>query len=304
MWTDRGTGPWPATNEEQVVHAWLVERLGHAWERGEARAIARICLDAVTGSSRMDRLAHGYAFRESELDRLAVVAQRIRRGEPVQYVLGRTLFDSMELVCDPRALIPRPETEELVRAVAERLEQQRDAAGAGWSPRILDVGTGSGCVALALARRFPNASGVGQDVSEEALGLARENGFLHGLDIEWVLRDFLQAGPPPGAFDVVVSNPPYIPHQEREDMDRHVVDHEPELALFVPDDQPLLFYRALVEAATGEMLRPGGWLAMECHAEGAHRVAGLAVPEFWSEVICLQDLQGKNRIVMMQKVQE
>lgn len=303
MWTERGTGPWPPTNEEQVVHSWLVDRLGSAWERREARAIARVCLDAVTGASRLDRLARGYAFRESELDRLAVFAQRIRRGEPVQYVIGQTSFDGMELVCDPRALIPRPETEELVRALAERLERVQISAGAGWSPRILDVGTGSGCVALALARRFPTARVVGQDVSEEALGLARENGFLHGLEIDWMQRDFLQSGPPPGPFDVVVSNPPYIPVREREEMDRHVVDHEPELALFVPDDRPLLFYEALVTAAAGEMLRPGGWLAMECHVDGAQSVAGWAEPEVWSEVRCLQDMQGKDRILLMRKAE-
>ena len=171
----------------------------------------------------------------------------------------------------------------------------------GWSPRILDVGTGSGCVALSLARRFPTAHVVGQDVSGEALDLARENAFLHGLDIDWVQRDFLREGPSAGIFDVVVSNPPYIPWLERKEMERHVIDYEPELALFVPDDRPLLFYQALVEAASGDLLRPGGLLAMECHVDGARSVAALADTEIWADAVCLQDMQGRDRMVLLRK---
>lgn len=295
----RGTGPWPPTNEEQVVHAWLVERLGPQWERREARQIARLCLDAVSGTTRGERLVQGYAFRESELDVLAVQAHRIRRGEPTQYVLGSTEFDGLVLACDHRALIPRPETEELVVLVSNWL-QQRAGAGAE-SCRILDVGTGSGCLALALAHRFPQAQVTGLDVSEDALDLARENGLVQGLHVNWLHRDFLHSWADLGGFDVVVSNPPYIPQQERMALDTHVIHHEPSLALFVPDDRPLMHYEALTHAAEHGLLHPGGLLAVECHTDYVAEVAALGTEDAWRRVEPHEDLQGRPRFVLRER---
>lgn len=295
----RGAGPWPPTNEEQVVHAWMVERLGPQWDRREARQIARLCLDAVSGTTRGERLVQGYAFRESELDVLAIQAQRIRRGEPTQYVLGNTAFDGLMLVCDHRALIPRPETEELVVRVSDWLQERGEESAEGF--RILDVGTGSGCLALALARRFPQAQVTGLDVSEDALDLARENGLVQGLDVDWLHRDFLRSWADLGAFDVVISNPPYIPQRERLALASHVIHHEPALALFVPDERPLLHYEALTHAAEHGLLHPGGLLAMECHTDFVADVAALGTPESWRLVNILEDLQRRPRFVLRER---
>jgi release factor glutamine methyltransferase len=286
---ERHTGPWPARNDERSVTQWL-----EAWIGGEeATGVVRLLLRHVTGKDRGLRLM-GHAYSESELNRLADCARACSEGKPVQHVLGQTLFHGLELKTDDRALIPRPETEELAAWVLTWMRTHRVA-------RVCDAGTGTGCLALALKAGCPGADVVALDASSTALELARENGKRLGLQVSWHCLRFEElselSNPP---FDAVVSNPPYIPDAERSEMDAVVVEHDPHEALFVPDETPLVHYRTLVDQCTsGDALRPGGLLAFEVHEAFADEVAGLLVG--WHHVEIHHDLQAKPRMVTAQR---
>lgn len=256
------------------------------------RRTAEWIVEEVTGA---DRAA---LYRDAPVDASAVarvheLTARRAAGEPVQYVLGHADFYGLRLAVSPAVLIPRPETEELVeRALAS-------VAGVE-APVVLDVGTGSGAIALALKHARPDAVVVAVDVSPEALAVARANADALGLDVAFVAADALQPsfadGVPP-AFDLVVSNPPYVPAAERASLQREVRDHEPPVALFVPDADPLRPYRVLAGHAT-HLLVPGGVLAVETHADHGAGVAALFREAGLAEVALHRDLAGRDRVVV------
>lgn len=293
----RGHGPWPPNNDEHAVLAWLIQRLGMLDDR-EAKSTALWLMDSASSSTRGDRLMNSFKWPESMLDRLALWGDRIQDGEPIQYVLGEAWFDGLKLKVGPGVLIPRPETEELMAAMARVIDQEGSR-----SPKIVDWCTGSGCMALALKRRIPDSSVLGLDISEEALTYAQENAARLGLDVEWGKQDLLNPeGAPEKPADVVVCNPPYIPNREASDLDDHVVHHEPHLALFVSDEDPLAFHHALVAWAEAGGLAPGGWLGMECHRDGATSLAHwLKALDGWQDVDILRDLQGMTRHVVARR---
>jgi release factor glutamine methyltransferase len=281
----RHTGPWPARNDERGVALWLVDAIGGE----EAGATTRWLLDHVTGVDRGRRLA-GYAYSESELNELARLAQECVAGKPVQHVVGWTEFMGLRLKVDGRALVPRPETEELA---AEAIRW----AKVNGVERVCDAGTGSGCLALALKAALAQAEVHAIDASSAALKLAQENAVETRQSIHFhhlAFQDLAQLVPP--AFDLIVSNPPYIPHIERKGMDAVVVDYDPPEALFVPDEDPLVHYRTLAAACREQgALRPGGLFACEVHERWAHEVAKLF--NGWDGVRVLTDLQGRPRMV-------
>lgn len=221
---------------------------------------------------------------------LTLVARR-RAGEPLQYILGHADFFGLRLAVGPGVLIPRPETEQVVEAALARV------AGIP-APRVLDVGTGSGCIALALAHARPDAEVVGCDVSLAALAIARANAARLGLDVRFVEADLLApafAAAVPGSLDLLVSNPPYIPDREAATLGTEVRDHEPALALFAGPD-PLRFYRVLADHAAG-LLRPGGHVVLEGHPDHAHAAGELLAAAGISDVAVAIDLAGRPRIV-------
>lgn len=216
--------------------------------------------------------------------------EAINAGTPVQYVLGKAYFYGLELKIDERALIPRPETEELVDWVLESVNSSSSFS-------ILDVGTGSGCIALALKDNLPNAEVFGVDQSDEALNLSQSNAKLLDLDVTFKKADALHLN----AFfhrkwDVIVSNPPYIPTAEAAQMKPHVVDFEPKMALFVPDDDPLLFYKSIAQYAK-ENLNKNGKLFFEVHEDLAKETYELLLERGFSNVEIRTDLQEKERMV-------
>lgn len=220
----------------------------------------------------------------------AGVARRAA-GEPVQYVLGHADFYGLRLAVGPGVLIPRPETEEVVEAALARV------AGVA-APRVLDVGTGSGCIALAVADARPDARVAACDVSPRALAVARGNAERLGLAVRFVEADVLGAafaGAVPDALHLLVSNPPYIPDAEREALAVEVRDHEPALALFAGDD-PLRFYRALARHAP-RLVRPGGHVVLEAHPDHAAAAAALLADAGFRDVHVAADLAGRPRIV-------
>ena len=291
----RGTGPWPVNNELHTVHSWFTQRSGMDDGR-ESESIVRLVFDRVSGMTRMDRLTAPWLASESDLERLALLADRLKGGEPVQYALGETSFAGLTFQCDRRALIPRPETEELLMEALRRVQTMT-----GDTPlRVLDIGTGSGILPIAWKSHRPTDEVLGLDLQAEALELATANAERLGCTVDFHCIDILQQQPAGGIFsapfDVILSNPPYIPQADRSEMLPNVLDWEPPSALFVEDDDPLLFYRRIIDGCGTEgWLKPGGLLALECHRDATEQVADL-IPENWSGKERLLDLQGNWRM--------
>ena len=250
----------------QSVRHQIEKELSDFYPQGELKVLVRMLLQQVAGWSLVDMLTHNDLTLTAAQQMLIVDAvERLKRYEPIQYILGAAEFDGMRLVVDARALIPRPETAELVLLLAETLSP--DAS-------VLDIGTGSGCIAVALARRLPQAQVSAYDVSPDALALAAENARNQGVKIDFRQVDILHDAPADApVFDAIVSNPPYVTDSERASMEANVLDYEPALALFVPDDDPLLFYRAIADFAWTH-LSIGGRLFFEInHRFGAATAA-------------------------------
>jgi release factor glutamine methyltransferase len=210
-------------------------------------------MESLLGLSRLDVWMGSGNLSESEILRVHFALKRLKKGEPMQYVLGQALFCGLKLKVSPAVLIPRPETEELVYWVKEHAKPEA---------RILDVGCGSACISLALKSMLPKSMVYALDVSEEALQVASENAETLKLDVSFVACNILERMPAVPKLDIIVSNPPYISTEEQEQMLPHVLAHEPALALFVEARDPLIFYRRL--AALGpSMLMAGGQLFFE-----------------------------------------
>lgn len=257
-------------------------------ENGEARAVALLLLEKVCGLTVAEALTAEAVGVNGK--RVQEMARRVAEGEPVQYVLGEADFCGMSLCVRKGVLIPRPETEELVEWVAE------DGVG----DRVLDVCTGSGCVAVAVARRFPDAEIEAWDVSEEALDVARMNVERCGVKVTLknvdVLNDNEVAKEVADVYDVVVSNPPYVCEEEAVDMEARVLKHEPRLALFVPDEDPLRFYRQIARMGI-KALRNGGRLYFEINRRFGKEVVGMLNGMGYVGVELRQDFCGNDRMV-------
>lgn len=245
----------------------VTKTLSSVYDQHEARTLSFMLLEHLFNVSRVDILADkDTTFSAFQRNQLQGMLDRLVKHEPIQYVLGETEFYGLTLEVGPGVLIPRPETEELVEWVVT------DLVGRVPSPSIADVCTGSGCIALALASRLPSAMVRATDISEEALTIARRNADRYSSPIDIRQADALSDNPfgdeettSSILFDAVVSNPPYIRQSERANMEANVLEYEPELALFVPDQSPLLFYEAIARAAMLR-LKPDGALYFEINS--------------------------------------
>ena len=271
----------------------------------EAQAVVRMILDLGLGMSWADALCGRLNdLLSAAQTRLETIVRQVEEGVPVQYAVGRATFCGRLFAVRPGVLIPRPETEELCRWV--------QSAGA---TSILDIGTGSGCIAITLALDIPGSTVEAWDISPEALAVARENAERLGASVVFRQHDILEQAvnvaqkpcvtvpsPPRGdkrgvcLYDVIVSNPPYICLREQVDMEAHVLNHEPHEALFVPDDDPLLFYRAIARFAK-ETLKPSGKLYFEVNAQYAEDVRNLLIQHGYRQVTIREDSFGKPRFV-------
>lgn len=231
----------------------------------------------------------GGAVETLDESRLNEQLRRLQAGEPVQYVLGRTFFCGHEFRVRPGVLIPRPETEELVGVACDRVARYGEI-------HILDIGTGSGCIAISLALAIPDAQVEAWDVSDEALAIARENASHLGAKVTFKKNDILKGNGAPsfGKATLIISNPPYICEKERKDMEQRVLDHEPSLALFVPDDDPLLFYRAIAEYAT-RALTPKGLLLFEINPLYKDAMEEMLLSLHFHDIVFHKDQFGKIR---------
>jgi len=262
----------------------LSEKFGH----GEASAITRIVFEDILywKKGRQDRF-----FQQGEEEKLNEIKYRLFNGEPLQYILGTADFYGHLFKVSPDVLIPRPETEELVSWVVQ--------TAAGWPDRlhIIDIGTGSGCIPISIKKELPAADVWGVDVSKTALEIAGENAEKLGQTIQWRQLDILDQSTYTAfpLFNFIVSNPPYIPYAEKELMPPHVLEHEPELALFVENNDPLIFYKTILEFAE-KYLDKEGYLFFECNEFNAQKVAQLAIDKGFKNGEIRKDLSGKDRM--------
>ncbi len=292
---------WPRDNTVKEAWQWLLKGLSAHMEPREAGAVAREIFFRLLGLQAPERvLRAGDRLSESAIQGLKKAMQSLHKGMPVQYVTGWSSFLDLELRVDPRVLIPRPETEELVGWVMEKLMLARP----GPPLRLLDVGTGSGCVAIALSRLIPQAEVMASDVTEDILELARSNADRHEVQVRFFLLDLLDPLPArsqwEGALHVLVSNPPYVRESEKALMQPPVLYHEPARALFVPDEDPLLFHRHLAHRGV-EWLEGGGHLFMEINEALETPVCDLPQALGYDKVECRTDMHEKPRFVYGQK---
>lgn len=283
-------------------------RLAGVYDQREARAVARMLVEEKFGLSFTDIIC-GAVETLSDADKQCIEAavKRLEQGEPIQYVLGWAWFAGLKFNVRSGVLIPRPETEWLVNSVCANSVPSNDRP-----LRILDIGTGSGCIALSIKQRLPEAYVEAWDISTEALLIAADNARSLSLDIVLRQQDALNITPEllstapndnngapndPLFWDVIVSNPPYICQRERADMARNVLDHEPSTALFVPDTDPLLFYRAITRYAVSS-LNEGGRLLFECNTLYAGDTARMMADEGMTATQVYDDCFGKPRFAV------
>jgi len=274
----------------------LIFQLYDLYDDREAANIADLVMENVTGWKRIVRVTNKKVkMSGGMINQLEKYTQELLTHKPVQYVLGEAWFMGMRFYVNEHVLIPRPETEELVDRVIKEIK--RDNATA---LRILDIGTGSGCISIAIKKYVSEAEVYSVDVSEKAIQVARKNSELNNVDVKFILSDILDESmwndlPP---IDIIVSNPPYIPSNEKNLMEDNVTKFEPHIALFVPDSDPLTFYKAIARFAEKELL-PGGKVYLETHANYSEKVKD--VFSDLGDTRIKNDMQNKPRFVITER---
>lgn len=293
-------------NYSEAEH-WLRTELHKIYEEREAATIAGWVIEHITGLPRMERLKQNTAeITQEHASKIADTARRLLAYEPVQYVLQESHFYGLKLFVNNQVLIPRPETEELVDWILQDVaasgkevwEQKKGEADATKTMKILDVGTGSGCIALALKKNLPKAEVWGCDTSDGALTVARRNGSDLDIRVDFVGLNFLDEAQRKQlpTVDIIVSNPPYVPQGEKQNMRPNVAEYEPATALFVPDNDPLLFYKALAYFGK-DRLYANGSIYCELHEDYAQQTGSLFAQLGYKQVETKKDMQGKERML-------
>lgn len=296
----------------------LWQRLTPLYDAGEAQAIVRLVLEETFGMSLTDIVCGGVErLSASEQSVLERIMMRLEQGEPVQYVLGRCDFCGRTFHVEPGVLIPRPETEELVKWILDvngndnshptSLNNNTPSREEGVEiPRILDIGTGSGCIAISLALALPNAEVEAWDISDDALRIAADNARRLDANVKFRKQDILNIPysspltPHLSPFTTIVSNPPYICENERHAMARNVLDYEPDTALFVPDDDPLRFYVAIADFACWA-LKKDRWLFFEINPLYVSDIESMLTDKGFCDIDVRTDEFGKKRMVIAKR---
>ncbi|WP_321333626.1 peptide chain release factor N(5)-glutamine methyltransferase [uncultured Bacteroides sp.] len=267
---------------------YIRQSLQSIYSPQELKSLTRtICCDLLGVDAIDFFLGKDIHLSENKQKELETILKRLRNNEPIQYIRGYADFFGLMFSVAPGVLIPRPETEELVDLII------KENAGA---LRILDIGTGSGCIAITLAKKIPLATVSAWDISEEALAIARQNNSQLGTSVSFCREDIFDVIAKTEFYDIIVSNPPYITSLEKEEMDANVLDWEPELALFVPDDDPLYFYRSIGRFGM-ESLPLGGKIYFEINQAYGDKVSFLLKTIGYRDICVIKDLFGKDRII-------
>lgn len=279
-----------ASNSLKHIQEYFSLKLLNQFDKSTINQYFYWCTAYFLGMSKMDVLAHpNTLLTESEILKFHYAAKQLMQNKPIQYVVGKTSFYYSEFDLDENVLIPRPETEELVDWIVKD------------NPKgvVLDIGTGSGCIAVSLAKFLPNCKVFGIDVSAKAISVAEKNAQKNKVNIQFLQADILTINLNElllQKVEVIVSNPPYIPLKDKAFMEENVLGYEPDLALFVEDENPLLFYQKILEQAYVN-LNPNGRVYFEIHEDFAIEIKELAIHNGFKSVEIRKDLQGKNRMV-------
>lgn len=267
------------------------KKLSYQLGAGEARARLEILLEDMFGISRNHILMNpDREFTKEQLEKWQILTERLLNNEPVQYLCGSASFFGLQFKVTPAVLIPRPETEELVEMALEKITQN-------FSGKIIDIGTGSGCIAISTAKNHQQGKYYAIDTSKEALLIAKENAKKNDVNIEFIQQNFLDTSlwnklP---KFDVILSNPPYVTVDEWESLEDEVKSFEPEIALHPPDgESPLIFYSRIADFAIGH-LTPGGFLLLEINEQKGDEVLKCFSKSYFSDQIIIKDINGKDR---------
>ena len=282
------------TAELSELQALMKKELVGLYAPEELAAIIRSLFSHLTGLSASEMiLEKNRKMSESEIHYLQRSLKRLKEFEPLQYITGVAWFHGFEFKVNPAVLIPRPETEELVEWI---LSDHNSADG---SVKILDIGTGSGCIAISLKKKLPKAEVHAIDISREALSVAEENADRLNAEVRFRCADILDTSARSALqqYDVIVSNPPYVTPGDRKKMMRNVTDHEPSLALYVQEDDPLQYYREII-VFSAHHLKKGGRLYLECNEGNAKEVVLLLEEAGFTDIELRKDMQGKHRMVL------
>jgi release factor glutamine methyltransferase len=276
------------------IRDFLLREITRLYSGGEAASMIDLIMEHLGYPSRVFLSDPGRSPGQAAVAQIKEIVADLHRHRPIQYILGYTSFCDLSIRVNSKVLIPRPETEEMVYRILKSLKKL--------PRRILDLGSGSGCIALALKKHYPEALVVGLEKSSGALEVARENSRAQSLKVEWTrgnMFDLLFMGTL-GTFDLMVSNPPYVRQSERALMERNVLDHEPAEALFVEDHDPLRYYRGIA-ALTGRSLSSGGFLWLEINEKFGHEVSEMMGVSGLKNIQIHQDIHGKDRFIEAQK---
>ena len=279
------------TNNLAGLKKQYIKELEDYYKKQEAAALINILIKSFFGMSRSDLVMNpGYRLSESEILKLHFAVKQLKDYKPVQYIIKKIDFVNVRLMVNESVLIPRPETEELVSMIIDREKEEH--------LRILDVGTGSGCIAIALAKNLKNPKVYAIDVSGPALKTASKNAFINEVMVYFIHFNILEQNEieEMDMLDIIVSNPPYVTESDKALMQENVLRFEPHEALFVQGGDPLLFYKAILYFA-GDHLNTNGRIYFEVNEQYGKEVAGLLTRQGFSKVDLFQDINGKNRFV-------
>lgn len=276
------------------VFAVFKQNLGDVYDAHETEALTLLVINEVSGLSK----AQIKAFPEKEItieqaEKLNAILIRLQTGEPVQYILGHTEFYGLPFKVNPSVLIPRPETEELVEWVLTSVGSCQLAVS-----NILDIGTGSGCIAISLKKNLPNASVSAIDISTGALETAKQNTVLNKVEVDFIQDDILNSklNVEHSKFNIIISNPPYVTLYDKTQMHTNVTDFEPHSALFVPEDDPLIFYRAIADFGL-DNLNTNGLLFLEINESLGNETVGLLQAKGFRDIELRKDMSGRDRMI-------
>ena len=269
---------------------FIKSELKDLYSPDEISSLTRLILEKEFAVPFADILACKFNhLSDAEMQKLTEIVGKLKNSEPIQYILGETDFFGLAFYVNGSVLIPRPETEELVQWVLESAENK--------PIKILDIGTGSGCIAVTLAKKLPSAEVHAWDISEDALEVARKNAERNGVKVIFVKRDMLLEPVSDEKFDIIVSNPPYVTEVEKTEMQENVLNFEPHLALFVPDDNALVFYEKIADFALTN-LNKGGQLFFEINRAKGADIARLLEEKGFKNIELRKDISGNERMVM------
>jgi len=272
------------------IRFYLTKELAEIYQEQEINALTNIIIKTVAGITRLHQLYNSeQVVNREQAAKIIEICKELKKGKPVQYILGETTFYDCLIKVNSATLIPRPETEELVHLIINENK--------GYHGEIIDFGTGSGCIAVALAANLPGSIVTGIDISDDAISIARENAHLNNVNISFEKADIFD-------FDsktvnkagIIVSNPPYVRNSEKQLMNKNVLDFEPHMALFVNDSEPLVFYKAILGIAD-KILVPGGRLYFEINEAMGATMVKLLGAFAYSDIQIVADINNKDRII-------